>query len=113
MNYRKVVHSIVSAMCACILIAVSLGPAGAASERFISVTNGTTEAFGVTFTQAGASKPVAEGTVPKFDQKSFRMPDQFTTVRISSMKGCSAVTRDVPLGKSKITVRENCAVQIE
>ncbi|HVS47018.1 MAG TPA: hypothetical protein VMS32_10165 [Verrucomicrobiae bacterium] len=113
MNYRKVVRSIVLAVCACILIGVSLNPAGAATDRFISVTNGTPGDIGVTFTQAGVSKSVAEGTVPKFDRKSFRMPDQFTTVRISSMKGCSAVTRDVPVGKSGVTVRENCAVQIE
>ena len=113
MNYRKVVRSIVLAVCASVLIAASLTAASAAAKRYVNVTNGTPQAIGVTFTQAGASKAVAEGTVGKFDSKSFAMPDEFTMVKLSSVKGCTgSVVRDVPVGKN-IVVRENCDVEVK
>ena len=100
-------------LCGAVCMLSALTAASAAPNRYVSVTNGTTQAIGVIFTQGNSGRAIAEGTVGKFDQKSFTLPNLPATVRISSIKGCNmAVIREVPIDK-QVVVREGCDVEVK
>jgi hypothetical protein len=100
-------------LCGAVCTLSALTAAPAAPIWYVSVTNETTQAIGVTFTQGNNPKVIAEGTIGKFDQKSFTLYNLPTTVRISSIKGCNkAVIREVPIDK-RVVVREGCDVEVK